>query len=639
MTGGVDLSGPASGLRGERVVPWALNMKSEGIGVRSRNGISNFNVDKDCWGFYATERADAWCGLLFDQEGVGRLDAAYNYTVINAALDPGGQERPWRIVGWPSGAVFAAHGASGLKVVYLSPDYAAVALLPTPTSALTATDTGTAGEIVAGDYTYVIQYRDSRTGSKSSYGPVSNTLTLAASRQVLVSGISDVADQTVTHKDVFRSFRNSPGAWYLVGSIQNGVGITTFTDNVPTANQGEAASATNGTQPDGVLSLAAWRARLWVTDGQYLYPSKLLMPMTFNPLDRITVGDTVADPIVTVLDGDNSLIVVKRHSMWALTGTGASSWELNRFDRHRGAIGQFAAFFYGNTLYWVSDDAVYKSEGLSEGVELGDSSQRLRPLFKRLNLLAPNQHVCGPLPSSEGLVFGLRSDRADMDGYQWFYHLPTESWWPWQTDISLTPAVGSRGVRLTALSLGSDPDGNQRVWVGVNLRLGQLDDPSTFIDTVRNEALASTQELELKMELYPRFFDFEDKKGRVATVSGKWRGLALKDEAQPTSDMLGQLRLLVLRERRMDIEPVEQELLLLPKTVDVLPTRMSPPGAQRDEWQRYALNTGGQQPASTIGIGLQFGPHALNVRALSRPILVGAIEVTVQLVNLPQVLA
>ena len=95
----------------------------------------------------------------------------------------------------------------------------------TPASAPTLVDAG-AGSIGAGTYFYVYSYVTA--SGETDYGPVSASITIAASHNVTVT-IANSPSALVTSRNVYRGTISS-GPFYLVGTVNNNTG-TTFTDN------------------------------------------------------------------------------------------------------------------------------------------------------------------------------------------------------------------------------------------------------------------------------------------------------------------------------------------------------------------------------------------------------------------------
>lgn len=636
LIAGIDLSTPASSIRGNELA-WAVNFKPQGGRVRMRGGVKALNkrLTDGTFGFYPTERADNWAALAFGPTNVYWLDAGYNETLIAAIGD--GTQAPWSISGWTGGAVFAARPNDGLKVVYLNPDAATDAGLAAPTFTLAGVAAGAGGVIAAGVYSYRAQYRDARTGSKSSYGPVSSDVTVAAGNQVTLTGFVPSTDLKATHIDIFRTFPNGSGAWYLIATIPNSA--TVYVDNIPVANQGEAASATNGLPPTGILSVVEWRARLWITDGRLLYPSKLLSPQAYNPLDSITVGDTVNDPIVALLDGDNALIIAKRYSMWYLTGTGATSWEVQRFDKQRGAVSTHSVFHYGKTLYWVSDDAVYRSEGLSEGVEVGESSRKLKPVFRSFDTSAPELFTAGAMPDSQGLIFQFY--RAAPQPYnlshileRYFFHIPTQSWWFWQMRIrdGISPEVFSVN---NWFRFGRGPTGASVMWSGIDGTICTWDDESKFGDETTIPVIGGPYQTNVPpLRLSPKYLDFERARGLIGQVGIKMRGEPVLGESDTSTAVSGTVLLRTYRERHPGLATPEQAPLQTVITGAVIPALNDLTVNADEGWQRYGLKVVGNPRSSTVGLDIEFS--TLEQEILTRPISIEALELELVIDFLPR---
>lgn len=98
-----------------------------------------------------------------------------------------------------------------------------------PGSNPSAADNG-AGALSAGTYRYYVTFLNTTTGSRSNPNSTPASVTLGASRQVLLSSVPTSADAQVTRREIFRTLANG-ARFFKIGEIANNSG-TTFTDNI-----------------------------------------------------------------------------------------------------------------------------------------------------------------------------------------------------------------------------------------------------------------------------------------------------------------------------------------------------------------------------------------------------------------------
>lgn len=98
-----------------------------------------------------------------------------------------------------------------------------------PGSNPSAADNG-AGALSAGTYRYYVTFLNSTTGSRSNPNSTPASVTLGASRQVLLSSVPTSADAQVTRREIFRTLANG-ARYFKIGEIANNSG-TTFADNI-----------------------------------------------------------------------------------------------------------------------------------------------------------------------------------------------------------------------------------------------------------------------------------------------------------------------------------------------------------------------------------------------------------------------
>jgi hypothetical protein len=312
---------------------------------------------------------------------------------------------PWSIAAW-NDSLFAARADDGLKVLEFGPDQLDSAGHAAPAQLPTAVETGSPGVLVSGaNYTYVYAWKDSRTGFVTSHSPASTVLA-STGNQVTVGNFETPPSARFDTYVLYRSLPDGDAQWLLIDEIDSSE--TSYIDNISLEQQGALADEHNDPPVAEASSVIAFQGRLWVHDGRLVYPSGLLNPEAFPADDALEVGQIDAEEIIEFVAGRDRILVGKRNSMWSITGTGATSWEIKLVDGQHGVITPRAMFEQNGLFIWASDDDWYASDGQTPGIPLSGAGRRkLRPFFEARNL---GQTVLAvPIPGSEGALLGLTS--------------------------------------------------------------------------------------------------------------------------------------------------------------------------------------------------------------------------------------
>lgn len=407
--GGVNQEVPASSI-GPKDVSMAVNFKPSVEGIRSRGGLRRL------FQFRAPNGApEPVCGLQTAARGgsrgllvLGQVNSAWyprdyaNPTYLGTIGDSQSLI-PWSISPW-NDAVFFARDDDGLQIAQLSPDFAGPAGAERPTVAISAADNG-AGDLTAGAYLYAEAFKDSRIGTVSSRGPTTS-VTIGASRSVLLDDFTTPPETRFDLRVLYRSLPNGTGALYKIDEIP--VADTSYVDNIPIIEQGEAAIEEDSTPPDDVRSVAQFNARLWVTDGRLMYPSEILNPEAFLIRRALEVGQDDNEEIVEFVALKTRIVVGKRGSLWSITGTGPTSFAVDRIDPDHGVVARRGMVAVNGGVAFLSDDDPYFTDGVRPAVPLsGAGYRKLKPFFEARTGTDPL--VCVPVPKSDGVIFGMNS--------------------------------------------------------------------------------------------------------------------------------------------------------------------------------------------------------------------------------------
>ena len=258
-----------------------------------------------------------------------------------------------------------------------------------PTTACTATESGSAGNIADGTVTYKIVYLDA-DGHESEPSDASNSVTVTGGgSQVNLTNIPDDTDTDRTGKNVYR-LGPTFGEYRLVNSSPLSAAATSYTDNVDDDDLGAILVEGNTLFPPC--------ARLWEHDnrmwgcGNAVDPRTLFGSNEFEPW-YCPASPDLADPTQGVrmrVQGANANIVgglshggynfvFTDEGGYIIHGTSAEDYRMERFTHH-GCVSHRSIQSIRDRLFWVAPDGIYRYNGqnverIDEDIEVYFKSQ------------------------------------------------------------------------------------------------------------------------------------------------------------------------------------------------------------------------------------------------------------------------
>jgi hypothetical protein len=212
----------------------------------------------------------------------------------------------------------------------------------------TVAATGAAGALT-GTYTWKVTFV-AANGEESDAGGATAAVVLAAQQGTLTS--VPLGDARVTSRNVYRK-GGALTSYYLVGSIGDHVS-TTFSDNqtdIAALSAGVIlAGDVPGDYPNSRLGNLQVRLPVlhydrifWVNQIQknQIVWSKPLNGFAYPTINNLNVGDS--KPITRLISIFGELIIVKTDSIWRLTGTDESSFDLTQTPSSVGTDESFTA--------------------------------------------------------------------------------------------------------------------------------------------------------------------------------------------------------------------------------------------------------------------------------------------------------
>jgi hypothetical protein len=240
---------------------------------------------------------------------------------------------------------------------------------------------GGAGAIPAASFKGVYTFYNSNTDMESNPSPVSNTLALAADRQIAWSGILTSSNVQVTSRRIYRSLPDQSGEYFLVAEIPNNVD-TTYTDNVLAQDLDRAVSHVNGTPPSGLLMGTVWKERLFASDGVDLFHSEDGLIEAFDPDAVIPVFPDDGHAIRAIHAYGDRLVIGKTNKVHYLVGSDPDSFALLTLSDRHGCASHHSMQSAEGYLFWLGFDNVYRSDG---NAVVGIASVKLRDIINEMS--------------------------------------------------------------------------------------------------------------------------------------------------------------------------------------------------------------------------------------------------------------
>jgi hypothetical protein len=283
---------------------------------------------------------------------------------------------------------------------------------------------GAAGSLGAGDYIGVVTFGNTDTGAESDPSPVTNTLTLAASKQIDWTGIPLSTNQQTNCRHIYRTLAGQTGEYYWVGTIYDNT-TTTFTDNVIQDDMGSQASFENGAPPNVVKVMEIWNERGWLSDGVDLYFSELGLVESYSAYSVLPVKTDDGHAVEGILGFGHMLLVGKGNAMHYVVGFDESDFDLRTLSNRHGCRSHHSMQTGEGLALWFGGDNFYKTDGNTVRA-IGDIN--VRTIVDSIDASYYNL-VRGAMDSTRSwYVAGVPADGASEINKLLVYNYRTDAW-------------------------------------------------------------------------------------------------------------------------------------------------------------------------------------------------------------------
>lgn len=239
-----------------------------------------------------------------------------------------------------------------------------------PGTAPTLADSGSGGN-PDGTYEARVTFYNNNTGTESSAGPTSSTVTVVTN-QINITSIPTSADAQVTHRRVYIRNTATQANFYLAATIADNVTTSTTYNGLDSALITVGPdTAENDRPPSGIKYLAWHRSRMFAADDTALYYSKISKPENFDPDFTEPVNPNDGQKITGLHAAHDVVIVFKSQSMHALVGDAPDDWAIRLIDPDIGCVSHRSIVTIEGRTYFWSEQGPMMWDGEGKPVPIG----------------------------------------------------------------------------------------------------------------------------------------------------------------------------------------------------------------------------------------------------------------------------
>lgn len=298
-----------------------------------------------------------------------------------------------------------------------------------PTTALVA-----GGAVDAGNHYYRMRWVYKNASSLA--GPASAAVTPAAGNltvrcTVIHPGVPR-ADYIGCRIERTKLGATAAGRWYVVADVP--AATASFDDLLPDAALNVEADDGIHAEPSHFDGVLGWNNRLIGWDARAIYVSQVVGDAEETGIFNFD-GDLIypaytddGDPIQCCVKSQDTVFVIKTHSMFILEGDNPNNFFLRPFLDGTGAIGPRAAAALGGAIYFQSRrgwERLTKS-----GLDTRFSYSRMGHYFETVNLAAASRAVVRVV-ENEYVIFAFPAAASTVNNEIAVYDLRMNNWTHW----------------------------------------------------------------------------------------------------------------------------------------------------------------------------------------------------------------
>lgn len=362
--------------------------------------------------------------------------------IVDGALTPidAAKSTPFTVTDYPAtaaarGHLFAVNGTDAWKTDGITVSKFGMDAPTVPSAAA-----GAAGN-PSGTYYIALTGYNSNTGHESS---LSDDVTVVVVAQKITVSWTFPTDPQVTHvrvhifkeglSDVFfrlSSTNVSPAPDATFGgytSATTSISVNITDTNINDLVVKSPSTTENNPPPVGTTFVAYHNSRMFATDGNYLYYSKIEDPESFDPAKRQPFDTDSTDKIVAFGPlKEELLVVLKDRSCHLLAGPDdPNTWEARPLDPTVGIIAHRSLVATGGQLWWRAPQGFYtiKVGGLPERFDLPQIGDRTASL----NFTKAGDTTGAYDVTRKRLLFGVASEVSSVNDYLLSFNVTLGIW-------------------------------------------------------------------------------------------------------------------------------------------------------------------------------------------------------------------
>jgi len=231
---------------------------------------------------------------------------------------------------------------------------------------------GLAGSL-NGSYELSVTFGNSATGHESSLSAPTGVVTVASLR-IDLTNIPVSADAQVDRRYVYIRNTATQSNPFRIGTITNNTATTLTVNAVDTSLILEAPDTVeNDPPPTDLHYLATHRSRLFASDGERVFFSKIGLPEAFDPEAFEVVNPNDGQKITGLIAVGPLLLIFKSNATYALVGDDPQTWVIDQILPDIGCVSARSLVQVEGAVYWWSEQGPVRWAGGGQALPLADN--------------------------------------------------------------------------------------------------------------------------------------------------------------------------------------------------------------------------------------------------------------------------
>lgn len=326
-----------------------------------------------------------------------------------------------------------------------------------PTVGAMSGSAGAAGS-PSGTYELRVTFGNSTTGHESSASDTAGSTVTVSSQKIAVSNIPISPDPQVDRRFLYVRNTATQARFYRAGTLSDNVTTGLSLDFVDVNLTVPAPTTTSSAPPPStIIAAAVYKDRLFVATPTALYYSPIAKPEAFDlDVNYEAVNADDGQKIVGLASAGANLLILKEHSIHALTGDTPATWSIQEVDSRCGCVAQRSIVQAGGSIFWWS-------QALGPVMWTGQAVQSIG-----IDLLAPTIGEEGVNQNSLSTICAS----ADELNQRVLFAVPGAGYsrntilLPYNTRLQRWESDKWDPMDVSAMTIADDENGVQRLYLG-----------------------------------------------------------------------------------------------------------------------------------------------------------------------------